>query len=286
MNNSFIKYHIFLFFSCVLLVASACSRAENRDPLQDTQNPIRSETRPLSAPEADIALSAGKDPPAPDTLPNAGKSFKPALSLQTDRLFDFPVFDENRRFKRLEDEVQKISDNLNEIIPIINSQIQNKEKLENVLEKLNKLAIQAETQGLNIRGPPRGNPDPEPPDKAALVEIHNMRMAEYPDKLRIVFDCSARPDFTKEIAGNAASLTFKNVYLAENIKDKRFKNYHLKGNPDFKNDGDAGLTTSLALNSIAQNIETILLNPDKNNDQFRVVFDIYFTPKTRKDELM
>lgn len=288
MNISFNRHHIFIFLFCSLMVVASCSRSENRDPLYRSEDQreevVRQRHEGLGAdleafgPPPDLS-----EPQDNSQTPNADKAFKPALSLRTDRLFDFPVFDEKRRFQRLEDEVQKISDNLNEIIPVIQTQLQNKEKLENVLEKLNTLALRAEKQGLKIRGPPELSEDqasekpPEiPPDKASdLIKIYGMRIAEYPEKLRIVFDSSESPNFETQIEGDDLFLTLKMSELQTEVSKTVFKNSYLSQNPVFGELDSSSPEISFMLKQTIKEIESFIIKPNDDSSHYRAVFDVF-----------
>lgn len=74
--------------------------------------------------------------------PNAGTSLAaptPPRSLKTEKLFNYPVYDEDKRFTRLEGNVQSLRDEMNKILPVISSQLALQGDVKGLVTKLNNM---------------------------------------------------------------------------------------------------------------------------------------------------
>ncbi|MBI1328090.1 MAG: hypothetical protein GC136_10675 [Alphaproteobacteria bacterium] len=79
----------------------------------------------------------------------------PPAGLRSDKLFNYPVFDDGKRFQRLENNVQTLRDDLNKILPVINTQLALQGDVKGLVQRLNGM-VGADAGGLNSIGPAAG----------------------------------------------------------------------------------------------------------------------------------
>lgn len=131
------------------------------------------------------------------------------MPLDTDpkaeRLFEQPVDRINRRFNRIEDEVQRLRDDFDQVTPAIGRLIEMEHDLQDLIEDLDD-AEGARPAPYAADAPPLRldrmyNNTPEPQSEAAApatgeATVSAVRFGEHLDKTRIVFDLSDETGFS------------------------------------------------------------------------------------------
>jgi DNA-binding transcriptional MerR regulator len=193
----------------ILLLLSAC--ADDAKPKESIQPPFK-DAQDLSI---DEARKIAKEFDSPDMNVNVGgildrRSLAEPKEIKFKRLFDEKVIDPEQRFLRLETQVQNLSDKFSEIDPAVTRLLEIEKELDDLTQQL-KILISAE-QPMMI---PQVVEQPEfmevkleiPEQTLNQIQtasgglqsaqiIHDIRIADHPDKTRIVFDMSDKIDLS------------------------------------------------------------------------------------------
>ncbi len=133
-------------------------------------------------------------------------TMRAAKGLNTDTLFSVALSDDNQRFIRLENAVQALNDKINTLDPAITRLMEIDQDLNNITYQLEVLVNERDT--VNAEEPTFREaraviPVPTTPQDiapasggdSALGYIENIRIGDHPDKIRIVFEATEKPNF-------------------------------------------------------------------------------------------
>ena len=180
--------------------------------------------------------------------PPLGAISAPPEGLPPARLFDERVDDHNERFRRLEDAVQSVRNDLDTIMPVREEMITN--KAEPAAEKK---AVAA--------------PLPAVP---AIGDVVAVRIADHPDKTRVVLDMTAAPGATARIEDDGKMLVIplsnmnwpgKKSWEAESAQ--LVSGYHLE---------EGILYMEMMYAAQIKAVDTLL--PGAGNKKYRLVIDL------------
>lgn len=269
-------------FICVVggLFVSSCG-----PPAPQSIQPEITSPPPLR-PEDTISNQLSTPPPllpeplkgnaVPDIPPSdAGNiGLSSSLGLRTNKLFNFPVFDERKRFERLERAVQDVRDDLDEVLPIIKTQLAVQGDLKGLITKLNAMVPAA---GLPTAALENNSPSPiarsENTPKAQGPTLLNIRAANHSDKVRFVLETAEKPNFSVNLdASNKILRIHSSGEYQDNLENRSFKVDYLR-KAIFKREKN-GYTISIATGNLGAVQNNFTIKPNKDNQNYRTVIDL------------
>jgi hypothetical protein len=204
------------------------------------------------------------------------------LGLNSDQLFDFRVRDTETRFLRLEREVQRLHNEIKDMIPVLSRQMNLQDEIAEIVTVLRAQVKDGVKPNPNAVSEVQSEPkiglhqkvaDP-PSSEPTLV---NIRVADYPDKIRVVFesnfDLAFQIDFDAEnqiliLSSNKGTF----VKDLENLQLRKKSLYakHLSFTSSNKNRFEA----IVAFNKIDRLEEYFVIPPNEDSTFYRTVVDL------------
>jgi hypothetical protein len=227
------------------------------------------------------------EPPLPTVLPPENNvPLTPALGLKTDRLFDFPVFDETKRFQRLENAVQDLRDDMDKILPVMNTQLAVQGDLKALLDRLKTMVPQRPLQPMDApaavtnqpyaaaASPVSSQSAPPPASQPTVGFLANIRVADHPDKTRLVIETTTKAAFEAVIdGGGGLTITAAANHDRRSLQDVRLRSVRVR-NLSTTDLPDGRYQLRLSLTNLGRIQNQFVIAPNKDSRYYRTVIDL------------
>lgn len=298
--------------SLALLNSAGCDFVSSASPFSSQNTPA---TQSANAPQP-LVIPQGQGslvPPSPSSSDGLQSTdMAGPLGLNTKRLFEEPIKDDDKRFDRLENSVQNLRDEFDSVTPSIQRLMDIEKDIQNLVEELENLlaedpgpapaaaAPQSPPQGISGQqgaatqppqalGSPTPPPEPTPvtktkpqtakpsmpvPVKATGAKLGTIRMADHSGKTRIVLEAGEKLDFTADLdnAENLMTLIFNNGSLGLDVSSVKKTSKLVKSVSGTPQDN--GFILAFTLGKSSSILKQGYIPPNKDNPNHRFFIDL------------
>lgn len=242
----------------------------------------------LPPPQNDVPISSQSAPNVdPVGVPekSAGlnlRGLEGTLGLNSDQLFDFRVRDVETRFLRLEREVQRLHDEIKDMIPVLSRQMNLQDEIAEIVTVLKAQVKDGLKPSPNVHSEAQSRRQIQPQKKVAVPlsdepTLFNIRVADYPDKIRVVLESNVDLDFQIDFDSENQILIFssskgtfvKDLHNLQLGKKSLYARYL-----SFTSPVENGFEAIVSFNKIDKLEKYFVIPPNKDSAFYRTVVDL------------